>query len=100
MSCNQYIFNPLNPLNNVPESHGESEQSAGVGDEADEGDLLVALDARHDGVADVHVDQRQVPTRVHEQLLADLAGWFVIQRCHEHISRVCPAHFKLPSDCD
>ena len=56
------------------EAHGEAEEAAGVGHEADEGDLLVALDPRDDGVADVDVDEGQVPTGVHEQLLADLHG--------------------------
>ena len=35
----------------------------------DEGYLLVALDPRDDRVADVDVDEREVPPGVHEELL-------------------------------
>ena len=54
------------------EAHGEAEEAARVGHEADEGDLLVALDPRDHRVADVDVDEGQVPPGVHEQLLPDL----------------------------
>ena len=46
------------------EPHGQAQQAARVGHEADEGDLLVALDPRHHGVADVDVDEGQVPPAV------------------------------------
>ena len=62
------------------EAHGEAEESAGVGHEADEGDLLVALDPRDDGVADVDVDEGQVPPGVHEQLLPYLSCYSVLSR--------------------
>ena len=70
------------------EPHGQAQQAARVGHEADEGDLLVALDPRHHGVADVDVDEGQVPTGVHEQLLADLHG-----RLFSDVGSFCCSNF-------
>ena len=52
-------------------SHAESEKATRVSNEPDDGDLLIALDAGHDGVLDVDVDQGHVALGVTENLLTD-----------------------------
>ncbi len=56
------------------EAHAKAEKAARVGDECDDGDLLVAHDPRDNGVLDVDVDDGQVLLGVDEDVFFKISN--------------------------